>query len=293
MSGMGIGDSRPAQDLGEETEQQKTAREASSQQAEGLTGMGLNCDYIPEKIPVWDLAKAEEIIGGEKSNAFIILGRDRPSSKASGMGGAGYTGAGSIHLIAGLNSELKGNPSFSADAATIHLSQLTDIDKSFDLCEGVVGSKSMRSGIGLKADGIRIVAREGVKIVTTGRGDRNSHGGKVETTTGIDLIAGNDDTTLEPIPKGLKTVEALNSIIEKLNKVSGLLNNFVSAQQMLNSAVMAHSHICAPIPLVALPSPSLALTGVGCKIRSLVQTQMPSYLFGIGNTIEKVQRLEP
>ena len=291
--GMGIGDSRPAQDLGEETEKQKAARESASQQADGLTSMGLNCDYIPEKIPVWDLAAAEEIMGGEKSNAFIIIGRDRPCSKASGEGGQGSTGAGSIHLVAGLNNELKGNPSFSADAATIHLSQLTDIDKNFGLCEGIVGSKSQRSGIGIKADGVRIVAREGIKLITSGRGDRNSHGKKVETTTGIDLIAGNVDTELEPIPKGYKTVEALNAIIDKLNKVSGLLNNFIDAQQMLNTSIMSHSHVCAPLPLVAMPDPLLAGVGVGSKIRSLVQTQLPSYLFGIGNTMEKIQRLEP
>jgi hypothetical protein len=291
--GTGIGDSRPAQDLSGETEKQTQAREAATQQASGVTSMGLNCDYIPEKIPVWDLATAEEILGGEKSNAFIIIGRDRPSSKASGQGGAGSTGAGSIHLVAGLNGELKGNPSFSADAATIHLSQLTDIDKNFGLCEGVVGSKEMRSGIGLKADGIRVIAREGIKLITTGRGDRNSHGKKVETTTGIDLIAGNVDSELEPILKGHKTVEALNMIIDRLNKVSGLLNNFVSAQQSFNTSIMAHTHTCFPIPLVATPSPEIIAAGAGVKIRSLVQTQLPSYQFGIGNTLEKIQKLDP
>ena len=291
--GLGLGDSRPAQDQENLTESQKEAKSKSKFQNEGSISQGLNCDYIPEVYPVWDLAKSETLLGGEESNAFIVLGRDRPCSKGDGYGGKAYTGAGSIHLVAGLNNDLKGNPNFIADAATIHISQLTDIDRNFDLVDGVVGSPKGRSAIGMKADGIRIVGREGIKLVTTGRGDTNSHGGKVETTTGIDLIAGNNADGLEPIPKGLKVVSALNSIIDRLNDLSGVVNQFISIQNTFNSSVMSHTHVCAPIPLVATPDPFLVIGGVSQLIRSVVQGTMPIQLFNISNTLTKVEALEP
>jgi|TARA_R100000951_G_scaffold115530_1_gene123919 hypothetical protein len=291
--GLGIGQSRPSQSQEGLTEEQKLAKQSSSQQDAGLIANGLNNDYLPEDIPIWDLAKAEEIIGGEKSNAFIILGRDRVGSKAGGHGGKGSSGAGSIHLIAGLNKNLKGNPNFITDAACIHISQLTDIDKNFGLAEGVVGSPKGRSGIGIKADGIRLVANEGIKIVTLGRGSDNSFNNKVETTTGIDLIAGNYTDDLEPMVKGLQVIKALNKIVNSLNDLSGIVNQFISAQTTFNTGVMTHTHVCAPIPLVAMPDPLLVVGGATNLIRSVVQCVAPTYLFNLSNTLGKVESLEP
>ena len=71
---------------------------------------------------------------------------------------------------------LVGN-SFEADAARIYISELTDIDKNFGVTEGKSGEMKDRSGIGIKADGVRIIGREGVKIVTGragGTGEKNS-----------------------------------------------------------------------------------------------------------------------
>ena len=50
-----------------------------------------------------------------------------------------------------------------------------------------------RSGIALKADGVRLIGREGIKLVT-GVDSINSQGGTIEYAKGIDLIAGNDDS---------------------------------------------------------------------------------------------------
>jgi len=288
---LGLGPSRPAQDQNL-TDNQSKAKQGSLHHDQGIVSTGLNCDYIAEEIPVWDLAKAEEQYGGVKSNAFLIFGRDRPCSKAAGYGGSGHTGAGSIHLVAGLNNELKGNPSFITDAATIHISQLTDIDKNFDLVGGEMGSLPGQSGIGMKADGIRIIGRNGIKLVTTGRGDRNSHGPKIETTVGVELIAGNNDSGLEPIPKGDKVVEALNSIIERLNEVSSLVNNFVKSQKTFNKAVMNHGHQTGPWGIVP-PSPFLLGFGTANLIENLVRVIAPHYLANINATLTKVERMEP
>ena len=55
-----------------------------------------------------------------------------------------------------------------------------------------------KSAIAIKADGIRIIAREGIKLVT--RTDaQNSQGGTVDGIEGISLIAGGDDKYIEPL----------------------------------------------------------------------------------------------
>ena len=287
--------SRPAKDLEAASDITKDALEevAADTETGGRTLTGINSDYLPENIPVWDLTSVEKVIGGRKSNAFIVLGKDRLCSQASGYGGAGYTGAGSIALIAGLNNELKGNPSAMIDAATIYLSQLTDVDRAVDLVPGVVGSKKKRSGIFMRADGIRLSAREGIKITTGGRGDTNSFSNKVETTTGVDIIAGNSDEQLEPMVKGTALMKALDDIIERINALAGMVDSLAKNQTQIDAALAAHMHIVSPIPPLALPDPILAGISSSTAIRNVVQCIAPGYLNNINNTILKIDKLEP
>jgi len=162
-------------------------------------------------------AKSNEHVT-QNEGSFVVLGTDGDKGAESGYGAMGSNRANSIDLVVGRMSSARGgkgppgsdteegafvdNSNF-ADAARIHISQLTDIDKNFGLAKtnSQLGSKA-RSGIAIKADAVRVIGREGVKIVT-GRGDgpsgfgpkgeTNSLGGKTpEPAPTIDLIAGNN-----------------------------------------------------------------------------------------------------
>ena len=153
-------------------------------------------------------AQNELIVTDDDINAFITLGRDRPSHLASGYGGKGAQRCNTIDLVVGRassNPNLKDgvfvNNSFGGDAARVYISQLTDIDTHFGIDAGMAGSITQRSAIGIKADAVRLIGREGIKIVT-GRsfqfknmgpkGETNSLGGTIsQPAPPIELIAGN------------------------------------------------------------------------------------------------------
>ena len=74
-----------------------------------------------------------------------------------------------------------------ADAARLYLSQRCKVDKLFDLKNGKVGNIEGLSAAVLKADGIRIIARNGIKLVT--RTDNlNSSGSRTKAIYGIENL---------------------------------------------------------------------------------------------------------
>ena len=131
-------------------------------------------NWIDEAGPQYKNAQNEKIIS--KNGAFGVLGTDRPTSEASGYGAKGSGRSATIDLVVGRMSSARGGKgvkdgtyvdnNFAADSARIYISQQTDIDTNFGIVEGSVGNPRARSAIGIKADGVRIFGREGVKIVT-------------------------------------------------------------------------------------------------------------------------------
>jgi hypothetical protein len=193
-------------------------RVANADQDIKISSEGAACRALAEPFPDYDKASSEEVISGT-SNNWIVLGRDRPGSRFSGYGGKGHTQAGSIDLVVGRGSpnprevdnnerKLYADPNFYSDAARIHISQKTDIDNNFGIVKGSQGIADAKSGIGIKADNVRVVAREGIKLVT-GTDVTNSKGGQVRAKVGVDIIAGNDDTDLQPMVKGESLVDAM------------------------------------------------------------------------------------
>jgi len=216
-------------------------------------------------------------------NSSIVLGRDRPASRLSGYGGRGDTQAGSIDIVVGRMGykarEFDGearvwvDPSFKEDAARIYISQKTDIDKNFGLVSGRVGIASTKSAIGLKADGIRIVAREGIKLVTK-TDDNNSQGGSVDSTSGIDLIAGNDDSDIQPMVKGRNINEALKTLTMHVDKLNGIVDSLLMYQMTFNTALTHHFHFSPFFGLPTSPSPPVVAAGMKTMIDHLFQTKM-------------------
>ena len=218
---------------------------------------------ITEPVPEYVTSEAEEettlnLFGGGPIsgayNTWIILGRDRVDNRATGYGGKGHTQCGAIDIVVGMGAphprkfikqedgswdKVKVDKNFRADAARIYISQKTDIDDNFNLStdpEMLKNASSKfpsreRSGIAIKADAVRIIGREGIKLVT--RTDfKNSQGGIIGSTIGIDLVAGNNAKDLQPMVKGDYLVEALNQMITLIQQLSGLLYTNIQRQKL-------------------------------------------------------------
>ena len=255
-------------------------RSQVSPKADRLSSLGVAGDKLVESLPGFIESACEKIVQNQ-SGASIVLGRDRPASRLSGYGGKGDTGAAAIDIVVGrLGSEtaaaneegelIFADPNFVKDAARIYISQKTDIDDNFGLVSGRIGNPKAKSGIALKADNVRLIGREGIKLIT--RSDmKNSQGGESKSVSGIDLIAGNNDADLQPIVKGDNLVEALKKLTEHVDALSGIVDGFLTYQHSFNSAVMNHTHTLTgtaagahgPYPVTGVANPSAAATSAG------------------------------
>ena len=229
---------------------------------------------LPPGVPLFDDSPYEEVLS--KANSFIVLGKDRPSGKESGRSLESH--AHSIDIVVGRkgkNVEVV-QPQFKEDAARIFISEKTDIDDPlyFDLRDnrkdGGVGNVTSKSAIGMKADSIRIIGREGIKIVT-GSDLINSKDAPIEGIAGIDLCAGNyRGAEMQPLVKGNNMVDCVDRLLKYIEQLQNMVMDFVnyqmdinSKQSNINSSLQTHQH--PPIPPIVggpvLPSPAL-LTGV-------------------------------
>lgn len=220
--------------------------------------LGVANDKLIEPIPNFIEAPCEKIYKGE-NNTWITLGRDRPSNLLSGYGGIGSTNAGTIDLVAGrMSANIKAETvqgakiipiycdnNFIKDASRIYISQKTDVDKNFNIVKTKSGSTEAKAAIAIKSDHVRIIGRESIKIVT-GTDKKNSRGSDVVSIPGIELIAGNNEEGLQPIPKGHNLLSALRSINDQVDRLSGIVDSFLTYQLEFNAVLMQHTH---PEPL--------------------------------------------
>ena len=240
-----------------------------------INNSGLYNTHLPEANPNYNRTNSEKIIHGS-NNQFIIMGRDRPRGTDSGYGGLGNSHAGCIDIIAGMSGmlarevDLEGESVFTdkspeLDAARIYISQRTNIDENFNLVHGRVGSPRTRSGIAIKADGIRVIARDGIKLVT-GTDTYNSQGVKINVRSGIDLIAGNEETGLQPLVKGENLVLALGEIIDYVTQLTGIVTLLQHSYGQILASLATHVHVSTAPGTPVSPSPDLAamvLTQIG------------------------------
>lgn len=296
---------------------------------------GFGGTHLSEEVPAFHSLSCERVIKGQ-NNTWIVLGRDRPAGKDSGAVGDGATEAGMIDLCVGRLSglpkqvglfdqsgmlskrDLANNDMFS-DAARVYITQKGDIDQYFGLAKGSEELPSAdRSAVAVKADHVRIVGRNHIKIVTgrakvdgAGRfGERLSTGGRNERAGKIDLIAGNyTDSrsvkqkgwfrgfehsermkTLQPIPKGENLAEMLTDLISVISDVIGFCKFNSNQINYLNKAIAGHFHpigAVGPVP-VAMPSPILvpicAALGATVKTKSTTKHKSCNYNLGVVQT---------
>jgi hypothetical protein len=218
--------------------------------------------------PAWDvpafnvMAGSEVVLGGPKQqagNAWIVMGLDRTSFAGSGWGGQQASHCAAIDIVVGrggwcaASHEANGtpiviDPSFIDDAARLYLSQRCGVDGAFSLPKGKVGNITFddpRSAAVIKADAVRLVARENIKFVT--RTDSvNSQGGVVGNSMtagyGIDLIACEDEATLQPMVKGNNLVACLSSTADFISATMSILNTYVNETRKLHQRLLPHDH---------------------------------------------------
>ena len=235
---------------------------------------GVYHTYIPIKNLTFKVAPNESVI--EHQGAYITLGQDRPSTLGSGQGGQGIPSA-TIDLVVGRGAKVnKGegpkegqiiNNMFSADAARVYISQLTDVDKNFGIASGappkLPGQKNyVGSAVAIKADDVRMIANNSLKIMTGrgdgvegfgSRGEPNSAGGKSQTGPTIQLIAGNFSDSelvyggiknpfdqiayLQPAIKGHNMLIALQELYNIVSAVWSGVYNLGLIQAGFNSIV--------------------------------------------------------
>jgi len=206
-----------------------------------------------------------DVVHANKHNAWIVLGRDRNATLASGKGGRGDSQTGAIDLVVGRmasnpDSEKYVDPNFQVDSARVYISQKADIDEYLNLSDGTVGNTKDKSAIGIKADAVRIVGREGVKIVTT-TDKFNSQKGELVSYAPINLIAGNNDSGLQPLVKGENLIKALSEIYNRIDELATTVSEIQEAQQDYNTTLANHSHrvVTGWSAGTAFPSTSLAI----------------------------------
>lgn len=239
---------------------------------------GVFCDEIVEPIPKLAQAPCETVYTG-KNNNYIVMGRDRHRSRSSGYGGKGDTQASMIDIVVGrMANEPKDNvyvdPNFSIDSARIYISQKTDVDKNFGLASGSLGNSRAKSSIAMKADNLRLISREGIKIVT-GISDKNSQGGDISAIKyGVNIIANNDDEDLQPMPKGTSLVEALTRLTHHVEKLNGIVDGLLVEQDKLNKELKDHWHISTTPGMRTSPSPTVFLQAQMTILRHFSKTKV-------------------
>lgn len=260
---------------------------------------GVGNTNLPEANPRYNSTESEKVFEGE-NNTWITFGRDRPSDIFSGFGGAGKKGCGSIDIVAGRISsmprESKDGESLVADnnvfldASRINVNQKTNGDENFFLANGKVGKRMAKAFITLKSDNLRFIAREGIKLVT-GTDKYDSSGKLINRIFGIDLIAGNNDKELQPIPKGDNLQEFLSkSLNETVAQHGSELANIYKILIQLCGYLSSHIHPTSTGPTG--PSPDLITSTIsvanesGLHIVNLQTQQM-------NLSMNKLNYLEP
>jgi len=248
---------------------------SSMPDGKGALGKGIAGSPSIEEIPSLIVTERDSVYPPDpKTNAQMVCTVDRPKSRFSGY--SSDTQAGCMDIVVGrLGYEARSvtvDPDFTKDAARIYISQKTDVDTNFKLIEGGVGMAKARSAIAIKADGVRIIGREGIKIVT-GTDKKNSQGGDIRSITGIDIIAGNKEAELEPMVKGEKLTDSLGKMADHIVKLNAIVDHLLVTQMNFNSSISSHFHYSPFYGNATTPSDSCVAQGSKASLDHLQETK--------------------
>ena len=228
----------------------KIANSSESTKAR-LSGVGVN--GVRDTFPKRNDTEAEVVYRGN-GNSLIVLGKDRENTEISGYGGKGYGRTGMIHLVAGHfganlnlykedpNNPQVADPNFAIDSSYIYISQKADIDNYLNLATGSVGNTRKTSALALKSDSLRLVGDRGIKLVTRVN-SLDSFRHPILQAKGIDLIAGNDDTDLQPMIKGENMISSMDRLVTLMRTTVEAIMDIIHYQSDANRATSLHEHM--------------------------------------------------
>jgi len=291
---------RPTRDIGARNQYQKNLAQFGTMNLKrfGLMGEELN-EPVPEVLSyVGDWHREG------KNNSGIIAGRDEHYRLR------GHTKSGAIYMYAGRsphnivteindgilesgwsNTNLKKPNNLIQDAAYLYLSQKSDPSPLLRVAEGTYGKrkgvKYPRLGLSLaalKADDVVIMAREtGIRLIT-GTDRKNSKGGDILGKFGIDLIAGNDDSDLQPLVKGDNLLLYLKGLSKAVDELHAITYNFLTSQIEFNGTVAKHRHydpFCLFLGTIGIGDPKSVLEGQNLQSDTCMQAGIKSMLEGV------------
>ena len=136
-----------------------------------------------------------------------------------------------------------------------------------------IGKYGAKSAVVAKADNIRIIGRESIRIVT-GTDKFNSQGGEVLGKSGIEIVAMNDTKTLQPMVLGKNLIELLDKLIGQVEDVSNWNHANIKYQMKMNQAMQQHVHLSPFFALPTTQSPQAAAGGIQCDIETMTKTEL-------------------
>ena len=207
-------------------------------------------DYFETIVPFNNLT-CETVYKG-KNDSYIVLGRDRYGNELQGKGPTGEAKCSMVDIVVGrhggwsqekdINSDDNLlDPNFTTDSARIYICQRTDIDDYFNIARDSSYNFVNRSAIALKADNIRVLARESIKLVT--KADEKNSLAMETANYGIELIALNDDSDMQPIPKGKNLEQCLKRLTHHVKDLNKIVKGFLIFQMKFNRVVQEHVHV--------------------------------------------------
>ncbi len=262
---------------------------------DGTVGMfgGMRVQAMTKRVMV----ESEVVVGrGLDNNAYIVIGNDRVEKPHTGFGGAAHTQSDAIDIVAGLGGychdeaekigqetgySLEINPNFFVDAARIYVTQKTNVDKNFGIgrfskgngLEEKSGKYGGKSAVVAKADNIRLIGRESMRLVT-GTDEFNSVGGKIRGKHGIELMAMNDHKSLQPLVLGDNLEIALTTIVDAVESVMQIFHAHMKYQMKFNKAITNHTHHSPFFGIPTTPSPALIPAGLQCDLETMIRTEL-------------------
>ena len=285
-----------------------------------INNKGHNNTSMPELSREMKITSGDRLLGCN-NNAFIRLGRDRYGGPQEGKGALPQGQCGAIDLFVGAGTksdtpEDKGkyydNPNFARDAARVYISQRCDIDTYFGITHGkeLHGVPKNRSGIGIKADHVRLFARNHVKIVTGkataegfGRtGAPNSLGGASDGGGRIEFIVGNNveprsggQAALQPVPLGDNLENFLIEMLDLISSLRSMVSNNTLYIQEIATGLCTHFHSDTPqpIPGASVPDPNLIGKMLPMLGKSLSQNTVGSELHKFNTKVINLNYLDP
>lgn len=182
-------------------------------------------------------------------NTGIFQGKDRLAEVGSGV-----ENAGAIYIVAGMSERFPvknptqedgsiglANRNPNLDNSFIYMSSKSNVDSDLNLAQGNMGTLDGTAAILIKSSNVRVNARNGIKLIC-GTDPKNENDVDFFSNVGIELISGNDDSSLQPIVKGDNLAKALSEITNILDQTLATMSLFAFFQNSLNLELAPHKH---------------------------------------------------